>query len=428
MSKKYSKAPSQSKTFADSLSTPAVSGDHLQLSLPIAEILAAGRENLEAAIGQIGLLVMHGLIQDEVTQLVGERHERSEDRAAYRWGQERGFITFAGQKLPLERPRVRSVDGKEVPLERYGLFQSDCRLEDSVVGRVLSRVSMRDYEGTVDELREGYGIKKSSVSRHWKSASSKELEKLMQRSLDDLDLFCIMIDGIHLDQHTIIAALGFATDGTKHMLGLWQGATENSTVTTALLTDLRDRGLRTNQHTLFVLDGSKALSKGVVDVFGEHAVIQRCQQHKRENVLSYLPKSVHGIVRQKLKVAWGLTCYHEAKKSLLRTVEYLEGISHSAANSLREGLEETLTLHRLKASPGLRRVLSTTNSIESCFSRSRDLLRNVKRWKNEDMAARWAGAVFLEAEKKFRKIRGFREIPLLLSALREEVEAQSSVA
>ena len=379
-------------------------------------------------MGEIGLLVMNGLIQDEVTQLVGDRNQRTEDRQAYRWGTERGFVSFAGQKLPLERPRVRSVDGKEVPLERYGLFQDGGRLEDSVVGRVLSRVSMRDYEGTVDDLCDGYGIKKSSVSRQWKAASSKELEKLMQRSLEELDLFAIMIDGIHLDQFTLIAALGFAADGSKHMLGLWQGATENATVTTALLTDLRDRGLQTDRDTLFILDGSKALSKGVGNVFGDHAVIQRCQQHKKENVLSYLPKSVHGIIRQKLKVAWGLTSYEEAKKSLLKTVEYLEGISHSAANSLREGLEETLTMHRLQASPSLRRVLSTTNSIESCFSRSRDLLRNVKRWTSEEMASRWAGTVFLEAEKKFRKIRGHREIPALVSALRKEVDAHSSVA
>ena len=428
MSKKYSRTTSQSKTFASSSSVSPSADGHLQLTLPIAEILAAARGCLEAAMGEIGLLVMNGLIQDEVTQLVGDRNQRTEDRQAYRWGTERGFVSFAGQKLPLERPRVRSVDGKEVPLERYGLFQDGGRLEDSVVGRVLSRVSMRDYEGTVDDLCDGYGIKKSSVSRQWKAASSKELEKLMQRSLEELDLFAIMIDGIHLDQFTLIAALGFAADGSKHMLGLWQGATENATVTTALLTDLRDRGLQTDRDTLFILDGSKALSKGVGNVFGDHAVIQRCQQHKKENVLSYLPKSVHGIIRQKLKVAWGLTSYEEAKKSLLKTVEYLEGISHSAANSLREGLEETLTMHRLQASPSLRRVLSTTNSIESCFSRSRDLLRNVKRWTSEEMASRWAGTVFLEAEKKFRKIRGHREIPALVSALRKEVDAHSSVA
>lgn len=287
---------------------------------------------------------------------------------------------------------------------------------------------MRDYEGTVDELCDGYGVKKSSVSRHWKAASSKELEKLMQRPLGELDLFAIMIDGIHLDRFTIVAAIGFAADGTKHVLGLWLGATENSTVVRSLLTDLRERGLRTDRETLFVLDGAKALHKGVKDVFGDQAIIQRCQQHKKDNVVSYLNKGSQALIRQRLKVAWGLTSYAEAKKDLLKIVDYLEGISHQAANSLREGLEETLTLHRLKASPGLRRAFSTTNSIESCFSRSRDLIRNVKNWKNEDMASRWAGAVFLKAEKKFRKIRGYREIPLLVSALRKEVDDQSHVA
>ena len=250
----------------------------------------------------------------------------------------------------------------------------------------------------------------------------------MERRLEDLRLFAVMLDGIHVGEYTIVAALGFAEDGTKHMLGLWQGATENATLCKALLTDLRDRGLRTDRRTLFILDGSKALQKGVTDVFGDHAEIQRCQQHKRENVKAYLPKSCHGIITQKLRVAWGLTSYSEAKRALLQTADYLEGISHSAANSLREGLEETLTLHRLQTSPVLRRIFSTTNSIESCFSRSRDLLRNVKSWKNEDMACRWAGAVFLQAEEKFRKVRGYRDLPALVASLRKEVDAQSSVA
>lgn len=427
MSKKYRRTRPQSKPKAE-IRTNHIERGEIQLRLPIAEILAAARESLECAMGEIGLLVMNGLIQDEVVQLVGDRHERREDRQAYRWGRERGFVSFAGQKLPIQRPRVRSTEGKEVPLERYELFRDDRRLEQSVLDRVLRRVSTRDYEGTIDEFCNGYGVKKSSVSRRWKAASSKELQDLMERRLDDLDLFAVMIDGIHVGDYVIVAALGFSANGTKHMLGLWQGATENSTLCRALLTDLRERGLPTDRHTLFVLDGSKALHKGVTEVFGDHAVIQRCQQHKRENVLSYLPKKYHGILKQRLKVAWNLKSYSEAKKNLLQTVEYLEGISHSAANSLREGLEETLTLHRLHASPFLRRILSTTNSIESCFSRSRDLLRNVKAWKNEDMACRWVGAVFLKAEKKFRKVQGYRDIPVLIASLRKEVDAENSVA
>ena len=430
MTKKYRRTPSQSKPKAatSTESEVSIAGGDVQLRLPIAEILAAAQESLDCAMGEIGLLVMNGLIEDEVSRLVGERHQRQDERQAYRWGRQRGYVTFAGQKLPLERPRVRSTEGKEVQLERYELFQDDSRLQQSVVGRVMSRVSTRDYEGTIDEFCEGYGVKKSSVSRQWKAASSKELQRLMERSLEDLDLFAVMIDGIHLGEYTVVAALGFATDGSKHMLGLWQGATENATLCKALLTDLRDRGLTTDRHTLFVLDGSKALHKGVVEVYGQHAIIQRCQQHKRENVLSYLPKSCQGIVKQKLTVAWGLTSYSEAKKSLLKTIEYLESISHSAANSLREGLEETLTLHRLQASPGLRRLFSTTNSIESCFSRSRDLLRNVKTWRSGEMATRWAGAVFLKAEAKFRRVRSFRDIPLLAASLWKEVDAQSEVA
>ena len=201
MSKKYRRTPSQSKTKAgvNRADLPVERGQ-VQLCLPIAEILAAARESLESAMGEIGLLVMNGLIQEEVTQLVGDKYERQEGRQAYRWGRERGFVSFAGQKLPLDRPRVRSTDGKEVHLERYELFQDESRLERSVVDRILRRVSTRDYEGTIDEVCEGYGVKKSSVSRHWKAASSKELQKLMERRLEDLDLFAVMLDDLGLER------------------------------------------------------------------------------------------------------------------------------------------------------------------------------------------------------------------------------------
>ncbi len=430
MSKKYRKKPQRAIQKRSARLKADVSADetHLQMRLPIAEILAMAREGLEATIGHVGLLVMNGLIQDEVTQIVGDRHERQEHRSAYRWGRERGFISFAGQKLPIERPRVRTTEGEEVQLDRYAMFQDDSRLEDSVVQRVLSRVSMRDYEGTVDELCDSYGVKKSSVSRHWKAATAKELEALLERDLSELDVLAVMLDGIHFHDYTFIVALAFTSDGSKHVLGLWQGATENTTLCKALLTDLRDRGLRTDVRTLFILDGSKALGKAVGEVFGDNAIVQRCRIHKCRNVLSYLPKSCHGIVKQRLKVAWGLTDYSDAKKSLLEVVDYLEGISHSAANSLREGMEDTLTLHRLTNAPALRRIFSTTNSIESLFSRGRDLCRNVKNWKNENMARRWAVAVLLRAEEGFRKITGFRELPLLTASLRKEVDVNRDVA
>ena len=430
MSKKYRKKPRRAKRNHVKRLEADVSADatHLQMKLPIAEILVMAREGLEATLGQVGLLVMNGLIQDEVTQIVGDRHERQESRSAYRWGRESGFISFAGQKLSIDKPRVRTTDGKEVQLDRYSLFQDESRLEDAVVDRVLRRVSTRDYEGTVDALCDSYGIKKSSVSRRWKAATTKELQSLLERDISDMDVLAVMLDGIHFHDYTLIVAMAFMADGSKKVLGLWQGATENSTLCKALLTDLRDRGLRTDIPTLFVLDGSKALRKAVDDVFGENAIVQRCQVHKCRNVLSYLPKSCHGIVKQRLKVAWGLKRYTAAKKSLTQLVEYLEDISHSAANSLKEGLEDTLTIHRLTDAPALRRIFSSTNAIESLFSRGRDLCRNVKRWQSEDMAKRWAGAVLLKAEKGFRRIKGFRELPDLTASLRKEVDVNREVA
>ena len=223
--------------------------------------------------------------------------------------------------------------------------------------------------------------------------------------------------------------MGFTSDGTKHVLGIWSGATENAEVCKGLLNDLIERGLPADRSYLFVLDGSKALSKAVRAVFGDRAEVQRCHVHKERNVISYLPDEYHRMVRQRLHAAWGMTDYGKAKKALLKLVKYLATLSASAARSLEEGLEQTLTVHRLKLPDQLRLTFRTTNPIENCFSSTRHLCRNVKRWRNDDMAVRWAGTMLLEAEKKFRRIRGFREMPFLVSVLRkDEVDTRRASA
>jgi transposase-like protein len=360
---------------------------------------------------------MNALIQEEVSQLAGERYRHQADREAFRWGQEEGHVVYGGQKVPVERPRVRSVKGHEIPLQRYAMFQSDGRMQQEVERHMIRRVSTRDYEGCVDAITEGYGVRKSSVSRHWKAATTKDLQEVMERPLGDLDLVAIMIDGIHFHDHLVIVALGFSGNGRKHVLGLWEGATENTGVCKALLADLVDRGLDPSRRYLIVVDGSKALSKAIHATFGADALIQRCQEHKKRNVLANLPREYHASVKRRLRAAWGMTDYAKARKALLQVVRYLEGLSASAAASLQEGLEETLTIHRLKLPEPLRFTFRTTNPIESVFSRGRDLCRNVKRWRNSNMAQRWAGAVLLQAEKKFRRIRGHHVMGALVSAL-----------
>ncbi len=429
MAKKYRKKTRRSRRRAPKLENRCeakVTESGVQLMLPIAEILAGVQDSLESLAGHAGLLIMNALLEDEVDQLVGERYTHDHERAASRHGHEDGYIVFAGRKVPMKKPRVRSVDGKELPLERYGLFKAGTRMEDAVSQRVIRGVSTRNYEGALDAVCDGYGVQRSSVSRQWKAASTKQLRALMERPLGELDLVAMMIDGVSFHDTLVIAALGFTSDGSKHILGLWHGATENTTVCKGLLNDLIERGLPTDRSYLFVLDGSKALHKAVKAVFGDRAQMQRCHVHKERNVISYLPDEYHRMVRQRLHAAWGMTDYGKAKKALLKLVEYLRTLNASAARSLEEGLEETLTVHRLKLPDQLRLTFRTSNPIENCFSSTRHLCRNVKRWSSEDMAVRWAGTMLLEAEKKFRRVRGFREMPFLVSVLRkDEVDSRT---
>lgn len=430
MGKKYTRRPSRSRSQnpESTEGDAVVQGAKVQLCLPIAEVLAGIKDSLESVAGQAGLLIIRALLDDEVDQKVGDRYEHLSQRAAYRHGHERGYLVFAGRKVPVDRPRVRSLDGKEVPLERYAMFQAAGRLQQAVAQRVVRGVSTRNYAGALDALCDGYGVNRSSVSRHWKAVSQKQLKELLERPLGHLDLAAILIDGIDFHGTLIVAALGLAADGRKQVLGLWQGATENSAVCTALLEDLVDRGLPTDRSYLFVLDGSKALHKGVQRVFGDRAVVQRCIVHKERNVLSYLPDKYQGTVRQRLRAAWSLNDYSKAKAAMLKLVDYLGELSVSAQHSLQEGLEETLTLHRLNLPHRLRRSLRTTNAIENCFSSTRHLCRNVRNWQEGEMAARWGATTLLAAERKFRRVTSHLEMPFLLAALGRTMVHEEAVA
>ena len=318
----------------------------VQLFLPIAELLAGVKGALEDLVIEAGLLVVKSLLDEEVEAFVGgARYAHLSDRRANRWGHEEGFIILGGRKIAIERPRVRR-DGREVELERYKLFQHEKRAEETVMQRMVRGVSTRDYEGITDAVWEGYGVRKSSVSRRWKAASRAKLEELLGRSVADLDIVSLIIDGIEFHGNTVVVAMGVTSDGQKKVLGLWEGATENSELCKRLLADLIDRGLDTSENLLLILDGAKALHKAVNATFGDKGIVQRCQVHKERNVLSYLPAEYHSSIRQRLRAAWGMNDYKAAKKALFKVAEYLEGISASAASSLREGLEETLTLHR----------------------------------------------------------------------------------
>ena len=278
-------------------------------------------------------------------------------------------------------------------------------------------LSTRNYRRAVESVVEGYGIEKSSVSRQFVEASSNQLRALCERRLEELNLVVLMIDGIHFGGQVLVVALGIAEGGEKHVLGVWQGATENTTVVKGLLEDLVERGLDRQRRYLVVIDGSKALRAGVERVFGDQVEVQRCQIHKRRNVKEYLPENCQRDYDRRMRNAYAMNHYAEAKEALQKIFRQLERINPSAARSLEEGLEETLTVHRLGIGAVLRRKLATTNPIESCLSTVQRVARNVKRWREGNQPLRWTATGLLEAERKFRRIKGYQEILLLKERL-----------
>jgi len=399
-----------------------------QMVLPMSPLLLDVAGALAQTASQAGLLMMKALIDEEVEQIAGSRYTHQTDRQATRWGHDEGHVIFAGRKVALPRPRVRSVDGREIPLARYQAFAHPERMQEAVSQRILRRVSTRDYAGVLDEVCEGYGIQKSSVSRHWKAASSQQLKQMLERPLGELDLCVLFLDGKEFHDFTLVVALGVDRQGRKQGRGLWSGATENAEVCGALLDDLIARGLSTDKPYLFILDGAKALKKAVVSRFGVKGLIQRGRVHKKRNIQKYLPKKYHGMLSLKLRRAWGMTEYNKALQELRKVHDWLASINQAAAESLEEGMEETLTINRLGLPPQLRRLFSSTNIIESCFSRAGDLCRGVKHWRDGNMAQRWAGTVLLEAETRFRRIQAYGQLPVLINALTNTLDKQEAVA
>jgi len=400
-----------------------------QMVLPMSEILFDVAGAIEQTASEAGLHMMKALIDEEVEQITGDRYRHQPRRQAIRWGKDEGHVIFAGRKVAMEKPRVRSKDSsEEVSLSRWDAFAHPRRMEQAVQNKILRRVSCRDYGGAIEDMCDGYGIDKSSVSRKWQAASAKQLAQLMERRLNDLDICVILLDGKEFGDTTIITALGVDTAGNKHILGLWPGATENSDVCGSLLDDMIHRGLSVGTQYLFVIDGAKALKKAIKDRFGIVALIQRCRIHKERNIRSYLPKKHHRLLAMKLKAAFGMTDHAEALKELQKVHDWLMSISDAAAASLEEGFEELLTVNKLKLPASLKKLFGSTNMIESCYSVAGDLCRNVKRWRGEGMARRWAGAVLLETEKRFYCIRGHREMPMLAAILKRNIDTKEAVA
>lgn len=392
------------------------------LPLDREELTAMLLQSLDTFAVEVGLCVAGELLEDEVARLCGKRYARVQDRDGTRYGHQPGYIILSGQKLPVNRPRVRCLsDRREIPLETYRSMQAAESMPQSALRRMIHGVSTRNYETVIDTAAEGFGVKRSSVSRAFVRASARSLRELSERRFDGRRFPVIFIDGLEYAGEMMICALGIAEDGTKHVLGLRQGGTENQEVAESLLAELRDRGLDTGVPTLFVLDGSKALAAAVKGVWGKNSVIQRCQVHKKRNVQAHLPAEHWPELARRLHEAYTATDYAAALAQLRGTAKWLARINLAAAASLREGLEETLTVVKLGVPERLRKTLSSTNVIESAFDLVRGVTRRVKKWREGEMRQRWCAAGLLRAEKRFNRVRGHKQLPLLLKALEEEV-------
>ena len=389
----------------------------VQMILPMADIVGMLQEGVGNLLRHAGLELMHLVMDEEVRHIAGERHQQHEHRRAHRWGTEDGYCVVDGQKVPIKRTRLRSGDNREQRLGSYELFQRSGPLQAGVWDKMMRGLSTRNYGAVVKDFQSAYGIEKSAVSENFIEASREKVKQLMERPLGELRLCAVLIDGTPFKDRQIIAALGIGCDGRKTVLGIREGATENTAVVSSLLSELVERGLDFSTPRLYILDGGKALHAAVRRHAGEAAFIQRCQVHKKRNVVDHLPDEHKADVKRKLHNAYAMTDYADAKRALDRLHRELMDLNPSAARSLEEGMEETLTVHKLRVPEQLRRSLCCTNVIESAFSIVETVCRNVKRWRPGDQIERWVGSGLLVAERQFRKVIGHRQIPLLLSSM-----------
>ena len=393
----------------------------IQLPIPTLSVLLDARTAFHELCIETGCEVLKTMMEADREAICGPKGRHDAERHALRGGSTPSRVTLGGRQIGLSRLRVRSASG-EVPLASFTWAASQDPLDTHTLEAIAAGVSTRRYDRTLDPLPAQMGqaaTSKSAVSRRFVALSQKRLEGFLSRPLDEMDIRIVMIDGKVFKKHCIVVALGIAGDGKKHVLVLREGSTENTRMVTDLLTDLVARGVSSEQVTLFVIDGAKALRKAIRDVFGEeHGVVQRCQLHKLRNVLDYLPDEMQLSVERSMKQAWDGTSAELAERQLRRLASSLEREYPSAAESLREGLEETLTVQRLAVRGALLKTLRTTNPIENLNGSIASYTRNVKRWRGGgSMIRRWVASALCEAERRFRRVRGYREMPALINAL-----------
>jgi transposase-like protein len=378
----------------------------------------------------LGLAAVADTLNQEVEKLVGARYSREEGiRGHCRWGSQMGSVYLADQKLPISRPRVRNrIMKQEVPLAGYALLQQPRRADEGVLKRVLRGLSCRKYEDCAEAVPEAFGLSPSTVSRRFIRTSADKLKAMMERDLSDRDFVALFIDGKGFADDEMIIALGITITGEKVILGFIQSATENEKVVREFLNGLLERGFHGEEGLLCIIDGAKGLRSAVRKVFRDKVIIQRCQWHKRENVISYLPKTQQVSWRRKLQRAYAQPTYEGACQALNRLKPELRLINESAVASLEEGLEETLTLHRLGLFTALGKSFKTTNCIESLMAQVGQYTDKVDYWKNSSQKQRWVSSALMEIESRLRRVEGHRHLYRLRDALKKEFNIEKLAA
>jgi putative transposase len=414
----------------EALASPPVA--IVQVPLPLLDVLADTRTAFFGLCLDAGQQVLRTLMEHDRERLCGPKNVPNPGRRAYRHGQTPGEVTLGGRRILVPRLRARSVDGHELDLPSFAYAAHRDPLDARTLEAIAIGVTTRKYRRALDPLPAGRrerAVSKSSVSRRFVALTSAQLATWLARPLDELAVRVLVLDGLHFRDHVVVLALGVDSQGQKHVLALREGTTENATVCQALLTDLRERGLDLDQAILFVIDGGSGLRKALRETCGAAAIIQRCQVHKRRNVLEHLPETMRPRVRRVLDEAYALADAALAKRRLLQLAAGLDHTHPGAAASLREGLDETLTLQRLGVTGALYRTLRSTNAIENLNGLVGHFVRHVRRWRNGRMLVRWIAAGLREATRSFRRLRGHRDLAALVRALdRGTVDSRKEVA
>ena len=381
-----------------------------QLLLPLVELITNARIAVDEVISQIGRQTIEAILTLSAAEVAGPRTPGKPSGDILWHGSQGGRVMLADRQLKVKRPRLRHREQGEVKVPAYEALQENDGTAGRMLGALLRGVSTRQYEEVLPEMAATVGVSRSSVSRQATEGSAEQLRQLQERRWETVDLLAIYIDGQRFGDHHVISAVGVDRSGNKHILGIEIGATENAAAVKKLLVSLRERGLRTDQQYLFVIDGAKALRTGIEEVFGGDQPVQRCRNHKMRNVLDELPREQHAQVLNLMRAAWKLTDADEGIKRLEGLARFLEHEYESAARSLREGMAEMFTIQRLKLPPSLYKCLGTTNVIESPQSGVQKRTGNVTRWRDAAMVERWVASAWLLTEKRFRKVIGHDQL------------------